>query len=126
MQHFHQALFGRRRKILWNFEFAFLDILVENLDVVVVVRRYADKHFVEDYANLVDVASLGHSLFLQHLWCQIGGRATKRLRSDFLTLLALFSQSKISQPYVALRVKKQIFRLEISEENTLLMKALKT
>lgn len=50
-----------------HFEFAFLNVLVEEVDVLVVVGRDAYKHFVENDAYLIHVACLGNPLLLDHL-----------------------------------------------------------
>lgn len=56
------------------------------------------------------------SLSLQHLWCEVSGAATERLRKCVF-LHAFFTEPKVGQQRMSIRVKYDIIRLQISKNN---------
>lgn len=119
VKHFHQDVPGILGEVLWDLEFALLDILVELLNVLVVVRRDPDQHFVQDYADLVDIAGLGDPSPTQHLWREVGGTAAERDCDLFMVFIALLGQPEISQSDMSLPVNQYVLRFQVSKEDML-------
>ena len=55
MKHAEQNALRTLREVVRNLELTLADILIQNVNIVVVKRWYADEHFVEDDANLINV-----------------------------------------------------------------------
>ena len=100
---------------------ALLNVLVENLDIVIVIWRYANEHLVEDHANLINITSLSHTFLLEHLRSEVRGRAAEGLSLYVTSLLSLLGQSKVGESNVTIRVEKDILWLQVTEQNALLV-----
>lgn len=71
-------------QIFGQLKVSFLDILIQHLNIITIVRRYAYEHFIKHYTDLVNITSLSHSLLFQHFRSQVGWRATKWLSDKIL------------------------------------------
>ena len=56
MQHAQEDALCTLTQVVWNLQFALRDVFVQDVDVIVVERRDADKHLIEDYTDLVNVS----------------------------------------------------------------------
>ena len=124
VQHFLQTIFGFIAQVFRELKLSFFNIFIKNFHIVVVERRNSNKHLIEDNTYLVDVPTFGHTLLLEHLWWQVGWRAAETLGLEVLlshSLLVLLGQTEISKADMTFFVDKQIFRLQISENDTLAM-----
>jgi hypothetical protein len=66
-------------EVFRHFENAFLDILIELLDVIIIIGWYSDQHLIENDTNLVNISRLSDSLLFEHLWGQVCWAPAKRL-----------------------------------------------
>jgi hypothetical protein len=87
VQDLSEELLGLTGQVLRELKVASLDILIEQLQIIVIVGWDANKHLIEDDADLVDIPCLSDPFLLEHLWGEVGWASTETLcyqRSLFL------------------------------------------
>lgn len=104
-------------------QFSRLDLLVEQILVVVVMRRLTSEKLKKDDANLVDVTRFADTLLRKHLWSEVGRRAAKGLCTLSLINI-LFSQPKVGEAAVAISVDQYVLWLEVAIDDVQAMQVL--
>ena len=103
-----------------NLKWTLLNVLKQLALGGIEIGRNADKHLIDQDTQQVPVNAARVARAPEHLRGKVGDRSTERLR-DVLRANSSLRQAEISEHRVAVSVKYDVVRLQISEDDILLV-----
>lgn len=107
----------------WEVDSVCLNVFKHNLLIFIIERWDSDNHFEQKRAQAPDVDGEIVALMCENLWSKVTSSSAKRL--VYVLSLRLLGQTKVRQLQISICFHKDVFRLQISVNDILVVKVLK-